>query len=1421
MNPNSQWTRIRRLNPVSPLLDCNSEKTTEHLLRQTEQSVKTEEKKEKEHSKILINQVILPVLSNIVLFSISKLKKHFRMLDDKLKLNAQDYTQIISDLDSVDLHLANEHSELSNGLSSLKIFRDKVFKVKEREYGKETIRTLHLLQYLIQMTSTMKEIIQDTTQYLLNSDLRMLQYNGTFPISSNDIQNIDRESFWFRVYPELISVIFYIPPETEFKVKEVELKALTSIVKKPTKVLNAQLFDYSVESKVSANPKIRYLPNWSYQSVKKEVERLEQLETLNHSENRDRIVFTGLLKMFRMLANQSRFGNLNQQLLGTFLWRQKEPESEYYSNLNFKKNFTTTKRAIDTVCWQAISDIFKEYSVQPFYSKKSEMYVNNDYDISMCLPSVIYSLLNGVAHEMTGVLNHETALLYLEYLMDCSRESLSTAQLNTKSDIRDLYKLFLDIHSYVNVALFSDDGHYDKSQYVLLNGEFWLDGEKERLNDILDNSSTITKKLFNYCLNMLDPVTTTNIHDFENRVNQYTETLRFVFITMYAVTNPGIYHKTSLLIEMTKSVGTVIKSHVPRMINTGYIKVDGKDVNIFYDVSGLTTNNTLYKLKNYMDRNWKKYVVDSLSTIDNFEESFVYYLTNRSGGVKSETAEDLPIKLQNVSNARVIHFALENSSFYDIDQFIKMLQVKAKCAIRYQIDRRGRLIVIVPNCVQTAEIFTLLAFNAIKTEVPEIAAGKQVGNILDALSQLSSSGDINCIKNNSDMKGHDAHTVPRFLEYLHFVFNSWMLELNYNKSYFCTQQYKGPLYGRNGTVIKDEIVIPSIVVHTARLYDMNSNGHELADRFFTNIVYAYRGTYPSGYFGTTGTHSIGLTSSIKYSIEEFNTKPRRINFKSSVLGDDIFIQIRNGWNNKEEIIEWSNILDKIFFDLNYEQEKTMSRWLGTFLQQFCGGGAYYPLAARTSLYCDERSETAQRDCITQAKILGDIIHVYGQRTYCHDNLIGFAYSMWSALRFSKYNKLKIKNPELDKYLRVHGPYTYIIMPLLFIGVSPINLPFPMILYDNRYTSPVSITSLGGDSAYIKLYQIFGKEEITTEESFTGKEANENMYDLVGMEKFGILFSIYCGSFNRTRRLLDNQKAEIGEPLIDMMVSNLNNYLDNNKSLRCLSALDKLKKAGLNVPFSLQYINTNYVKIEQSLLARLETLEEQQLIDKTYESYLENFSASKVLNFNRKFKLCAFEIYVEKECNLKVSSIGKNYNKVPIMPGYNRSSNYSALLNITGEPITNIESGSASIGKITAVLGTSFDVELAISFGVEVYQKDSKLLPEAAEAMGIPPHLHNNFRNLVEKALSELNVTRYLSIFSKVKFFAINGDMKAIRNNVNVWYKGSKLYPSSGIMGQIYLAVVRDIQFMYPTLINTNNVHLVLSTVARREWVRST
>lgn len=1243
----------------------------------------------------------------------------------------------------------------------------------------------------------------------------------------------------------------------------------------PPKIDQAYLDDNFVwleNLQVFSEGKVRYIPNISYRSLCKVIDETELIikatastDTNNNDYNFRRIKRINdngkmLKSLFKKNAGQQRFGTIQKNTLSMFYVKQRLCESEYYVNLPDDDEVNCPKSLIKKTAnnfesYLALMAIVRHYNGLPFYGKRmsetssEDILVKKDEDCSLVLPIVCIALLNGTLAELLGDLNDKTAEIYIDNISNSLLDhSLVQGQLALRKHLRPLSSLVYDQFRVMPYVTRSEDGHASKVTLVRTDGEFFESEQaRSKMYSVLETYPNIKMvEYIKHCLSRAEHYNRLMEQKYLELMGndrfigidvktcdlsiafKTLEWLRRVTMLFNTLTNFGIYNKTSLILDYRKSTGTKFVTPITRPAPAKTLITNDSRLTFTYHWQ----RSKFSHLYEYFNMNWKHTIVAKFNKEKSFERFFVLNLTNRSGGDK-HVDPNLPESLQNISNARIISFLINNAKYYDTAKFLELLNAAGKCWVRHQIDRRGRIIVIVPNAIQTSDIFLLHAFNTIKNNErlgSAMAVGKQVGNILDANKQLIASGNHMDLKNSSDMSGMDAHTIPVITCFLRYLMIECLQMLDRDRSEGYFTGHRGESVMITEGLLRTETLeyVHPESVHVARvLQSMLPKNLILKSDINSTVLNNSDQTFMSGLFATSGQHTMFLVLLISALIQKNQLSLGNIIVDNYVMGDDIFQNIKNGVVHDDQARVWINLMKSELESFNYEIDGNYSKYSAQFLQQVALNGVYVPLPMRVGVFCDEKSQTLFRNPVDVIKVVTDITLTRAQRSYAIDNAMCLGPVFWNSIRV---NKMKARKNQILSLVRTmtrvdllnHDIITpisddsFLIMyPYFCLHTNPINWPMFGIVTTrlgsddtviNEFNLPQSMTVLGGSCSRSHINHIFATNRYPMGIDIKKHKPLPDCstyIDWSARNSFGFTIAEHFNAFHRIRKLSAVRLEEVGGS-VEQMASSLKMYSNQTKLSASYASYQTLLNSGIHVPDRLCYFNAAKTKINQALESRLESLDEQIAIDLSYYTYINNYTVIPTGEVMREHELSCvtldpqiFRIKTDEEIEnteFIEMSIDKLINaKIPILPGYHINSDYGKLYLYMGRPIVN-DDERVLIGHITSMLSASFDIDSAVDFGIRIYNTQPNKLADVAITMGIEPDKTILFENLVKKWSAYGYRTKYSSIFKPSLYFAISGDLDVAFSYLNETTFTTRR--TSRKLTPILRAWARDMLFMY-------------------------
>ena len=795
-------------------------------------------------------------------------------------------------------------------------------------------------------------------------------------------------------------------------------------------------------------PKLRYIRTSSFKQLDKilrDDEIRKRVKAYRIAYNRlsdiasdEDLCNYGYAQMVISLGLQSRFLDCCGQISSILCLKQRR---SYYESHGHEEDSTDKyyKRGIDLVGMYTIKLLLNKYTLMPFIETNYRYFPRvSEKDCVANLPQFIYALLQIAVLEFTNVYNKTDAELAVKYLFENSGYSLCQGYLDSRGRLRDIEMHLIMKLSTIRTIERSENATPVRS----LTLDNFIDFNFEELNKSLPK--------------LVEKMTPTDIEIYNRlctkitmaqKLNDPDKVLHQVVhcrMLLYCITCPSIFNKTSLKLEYEKSASPVIKegmNYPP--VTESIVLSDGSTIPIAWDWD--KSNLVFRDIKEEFDLNYRDELIMYLKKLD-FEARYADVMTNRSEGVKT-ISSDIPEALQKISNTRTISLALNPDDMNVWDKFLGKLRSGGKCTIRYQIDRRARVVVMVIKQKQSQQIINLEGFNKLKTLCESVDVGRQKGDIRNCAFQLYSSSGTRGLCNSSDMKGQDAHTLPITTDFINDLYMQTVRDNNHKRMFFSNETEYDVLHHQENRVVRKKL---SGIFKLGALVMRNDKPtkYVLDDKFFTFqeddpfIVSDF--TFPSGLYGTTAQHTTLLALDHDSSVRAWNEHhgvENRIWSAGRFVGDDKFQLIWGKDDDIRKFLEFSKLRYKV---MNFESETTYSYIFATFLQNDCIGGVYCPKPHRMSMFTEEKGEVHRRERLSVIQNIISTCRIFAQRTFSPDNVGVIIFNIWNLLRVYNYGIDK----ELQK--KLHHPFVKhikdglirIILPIWSCYEAPLYGPLP-------------------------------------------------------------------------------------------------------------------------------------------------------------------------------------------------------------------------------------------------------------------------------------------------------------------------------------------------------------------------------------------
>nr|UNY47208.1 MAG: hypothetical protein 1 [Reovirus sp.] len=896
---------------------------------------------------------------------------------------------------------------------------------------------------------------------------------------------------------------------------------------------------------------------------------------------------------------QERFSRIPRQIMALLHTKQLISEKDVFkeypqSYIDLIKPRDYKIRSQDTVGIQAIAYLLKDYDIIPWRRSRAGYELRDGQeDFPIYLPTIIVILKNLALAEIMCNVTKIEALAYLRNIGEWMADSPFDNALKMKSPNRAGIKLLRAKINQVATLTYTMDNVIHKGVQLNSNGEYFYEDEKDKLEEAVrkGNSGSIT------LYSMFGKVVSSLSYGSKLDCERASVLNRRIELVLNQISTPSVYYHGDTVFAYEASAKPRLRGmglqaqnllsevHMPDGSRRPY--ESSYENNPVLKGASVIFKNKLVPL--FIDHFPKNY---------DATRALVSSLTTNSQGYKltADEAESLgiPAILAKSSQNRLLYFLSREEDYYSIEQLRLMSDLPAVIGNRSQIDRRYRVIVMVPNSKQLTSFPLLIFMNVVKSHVDEIAVGKQIGTAQDMMFQLKATGGDR-ICNSMDVSGMDTHTldiqqdfinenirlaihqVDDFREGSYFAYtNTNLTKINYDfsKSPIETIKVSGIEYGMLEN--QDMSKISSLI---------------FKDRITGKTVTVSGSSFASGLFGTSSQHTLTLKCVLDYI---FNGVKTMSSISYRVMGDDIIMESKT--SNEDDYTTMFKEVQTQLLKINYDIEISASRRFGVFLQQASLNGGLLGYPHRMSPFTNETGNSLRQDHLQRMKDMRNFIGQYSVRCQAEENGDGFIWGVWQILR-TQFSKELIKDAHFKQFqvpLR-DGFINILPTSVLFSKYIRGGTPLIGILQGEQFRiqNPTYSTSLKGDFCYLEI----GSLCQLSEPNFKGNL--RQIIDVDELQKLQLLDGLMIGEFQSMKRGQERKLQAIGQPLIRKMIGTLERYLNNYQKLESMSATRSLLDKGIKLPDYLIYYRQPYLKIMQSIE---ELANDQELDDFAFEFY---------------------------------------------------------------------------------------------------------------------------------------------------------------------------------------------------------------------------
>jgi hypothetical protein len=309
----------------------------------------------------------------------------------------------------------------------------------------------------------------------------------------------------------------------------------------------------------------------------------------------------------------------------------------------------------------------------------------------------------------------------------------------------------------------------------------------------------------------------------------------------------------------------------------------------------------------------------------------------------------------------------------NLESFRNALDTESSAGLRYQVDRRIRMIQMLRSIFMCGPFIIKYALEPCILESEVAATGKTTNDIRDAFAVVSGSCTGRQI-NSKDVAGMDTGTHKGQTSFVTEVVLEYLREQRHKgyKFFLDTEMTmvnfldeKGDIYSENISILEWIVMFENYASNRPRIY---------RGGFFSNQVMSSNIAFESGSYKTSTQHTVLLTAIFTYMVRLFTRKYAEYGLRitTKVLGDDMF-QYLEGVGSMDVLNrinhEFNDQLTIILEKFGYTAEDVFEKGFGEFLKQAALFGTPMPYSNRLCVFTSERRD--------QGTVFDKIKNVYG------------------------------------------------------------------------------------------------------------------------------------------------------------------------------------------------------------------------------------------------------------------------------------------------------------------------------------------------------------------------------------------------------------------------------------------------------------
>lgn len=1309
---------------------------------------------------------------------------------ENLEVQAIDLVKLNDELDKRSLIADDEFNERKKNIEDL-IYKTKHELEKEKLTSSRKDRLSSKLRILHSRYDRLNMLQRD---FDVNMKQKIIKYAQHIPvmqaIHANKTNYNGAFTDMLNLSPQMNraprAIALDILHSINFKVDVMKNKAKLDLPAIPEELLNPPefnetWFNYNETTKRPEKPKMKYIPTFSY---KKFIEKYgETIPSLSDVEKDNKLrIIRGVHIMMRDQMSEARTVYIDKVLRG-LIEGTRSNDPDYAITIG-------TSPAL-----YYIHLLLEKYKDWPYFEVLKQMRYNVKEDMPSCLPTLIYALCNLHVQYILGNIDDMMCVVAIDTWLHWSKTCFNQEHLDAKANHTDPFKLLHECLPNPTIPTYNYDGALTGVSQLSSTMEVWYDGEMKELHEKLKNTRPYYQAVFRSRMKSKFK----NVHDLT----------RFK-VACQIVANPGNYKKTAPVLELEKSVDP--RTYEPLPYPETITEVQSEDGNYAYEVNWSVTEELEGMWQEFLSLKGK---IKEHMPLRDLTHEYFERLTNKSAGRNLSIEQLMPYtkEFRKYSTQRLIQALIELQKFNIENDFMVELKQLGKCGIRMQIDRRIRLIEIVNNLIQALSLIPFLFSEALSDTIPDIASGKQVGDIRDMISQLVGTASVNDFVSSMDISGADASTQKSLGLFIFYTAMDCFEDYQKDEYFWAKTQHNVPIVD-----LKKNVPLET-TVNCLKLFCLKSLRHikdvnfKLIDGIFGRETLVSGLTFWSGLFHTAGQHNTVLSMLLRWC--EKNWRKRFPNSDIDILrlisGDDIFARIRT--MSEQEAKDFIDEMAYRLLKIGMKVSKDLSRFSGVFLQQAAHFGVNCPKPDRLSMVCSEKCESVGRSLHDQFMEVKTMLLEIAPRSYYPENIIPILRGLFNASRMVTYRWSEwLKNSEYsDKLKMLQSKYVsfgkhithddvgvYIIAPYVYLfHAECISSPICKIATEYGVLDAGSYLMPEGDIAEVLMRKCYNMPKNMFPELYKTLEDRQlekmkNDYEKLKHKRPGLtdrtdpfvkqFLTLDKKMLARDGWTLSQHLSRVWkkEVLLEMrkqitrdddevarLQKKLQQYQDSEKISRSKRAFDALEAHGVRVRESVVFAFSARERIEQSLMEKPEN-------DEEYKDLTIN-----VLN-----RICQYDEMYKKSPNEGMYNVDFFYTEnlvtphrdfiinkeCPILLGSWSGSQTSNTLFFTHSVLTKTVGGRLFFSKYDSNRFRGLRIQDVVAEGVKVYRRSIYLLDEFFDAVNVQQSVRERVRALIIDA-AKFGATQFNTVLRPRLYFLLSVNPESFYNafdKIQVW-----------------------------------------------------